>query len=110
VVKLEWGTKRLCQSCAARFYDLCRTPIICPKCSETFEIQTPSRGRKSRAAAAEEKLIAAPLDILEDVDIALPEDIDPDLVADDDLLADAEDIAEDMDDDISATLNEPEDH
>ncbi|MEI8296224.1 MAG: TIGR02300 family protein [Alphaproteobacteria bacterium] len=96
MIKLEWGTKRLCQSCTARFYDMCRTPIVCPKCGETFELQTPSRSRKSRAAAAEEKLTATPLDIL-DVDIALPEDIDPELVADDDLLADAEDI-EDMDD------------
>jgi uncharacterized protein (TIGR02300 family) len=31
------GEKRLCGSCALPFYDLARTPIICPNCSETFE-------------------------------------------------------------------------
>jgi uncharacterized protein (TIGR02300 family) len=99
VVKLEWGTKRMCQSCTARFYDLGRSPIVCPKCNETFEIQSLSRSRKSRAAAAEEKLAAVlPLDALEEADIALPEDIDPELAGDDDLLADAEDLAEDLED------------
>ena len=31
------GVKRLCASCALPFYDLARTPIICPNCSQTFE-------------------------------------------------------------------------
>jgi len=98
VVKLEWGIKRLCQSCSARFYDMCRTPIICPKCGETFEVQSLSRSRKSRAAAAEEKLAAVPLDVLEEADIALPDDIDSALTTDDDLLSDAGDLDEDLED------------
>ncbi|MGB0671459.1 MAG: TIGR02300 family protein, partial [Rhodospirillales bacterium] len=32
MAKPEWGTKRACQSCGARFYDLGRNPIVCPKC------------------------------------------------------------------------------
>ncbi|NQW54268.1 MAG: FYDLN acid domain-containing protein, partial [Rhodospirillales bacterium] len=27
MVKASWGTKRTCQSCAARFYDLGKSPI-----------------------------------------------------------------------------------
>ncbi len=27
------GSKRLCQVCTARFYDLNKRPIICPKCA-----------------------------------------------------------------------------
>ncbi|HMN50734.1 MAG TPA: TIGR02300 family protein [Xanthobacteraceae bacterium] len=27
------GTKRICSSCAAKFYDLNKQPVICPKCS-----------------------------------------------------------------------------
>ena len=32
MVKASWGTKRTCQNCAARFYDLNKSPIKCPKC------------------------------------------------------------------------------
>ncbi len=36
MVKPELGTKRTCPSCAARFYDLLKNPIVCPKCGVTF--------------------------------------------------------------------------
>ena len=36
MVKAELGTKRTCPSCAARFYDLLKNPIICPKCGVSF--------------------------------------------------------------------------
>lgn len=36
--KAQRGTKRTCQSnaCGARFYDLGRTPIVCPVCGTTY--------------------------------------------------------------------------
>jgi uncharacterized protein (TIGR02300 family) len=36
VVNAELGTKRTCPNCAARFYDLLKDPITCPKCSTSF--------------------------------------------------------------------------
>ena len=36
MVKAELGTKRTCPSCAARFYDLFKSPIVCPKCGVSF--------------------------------------------------------------------------
>ena len=36
MAKPELGTKRLCQSCGAKFYDLHKDPIICPKCATVF--------------------------------------------------------------------------
>ncbi len=33
------GIKRTCPSCHARFYDLNKTPIECPKCGETFTVE-----------------------------------------------------------------------
>jgi hypothetical protein len=30
--KVARGTKRICQSCEVRFYDLARDPIVCPSC------------------------------------------------------------------------------
>ena len=34
--KLARGTKRTCQSCSNRFYDLNHDPIVCPICSTPF--------------------------------------------------------------------------
>lgn len=36
MVKAELGTKRTCPSCAARFYDLLKDPVTCPKCGFSF--------------------------------------------------------------------------
>jgi uncharacterized protein (TIGR02300 family) len=30
------GTKRVCQACAVRFYDLSREPIVCPSCGAQY--------------------------------------------------------------------------
>ena len=37
VAKAEWGTKRTCLSCGARFYDLRREPIVCPACGAAVD-------------------------------------------------------------------------
>ena len=52
VVKAELGTKRTCPSCAARFYDLMKNPIVCPKCGVTFVAAAilPSKGDMPAAA------------------------------------------------------------
>jgi uncharacterized protein (TIGR02300 family) len=63
VAKPELGTKRLCGSCGAKFYDLSKDPIVCPKCSTVFQIVVPvSRARPDaagRAAAAAAAGVAA---------------------------------------------------
>jgi uncharacterized protein (TIGR02300 family) len=52
VAKPELGTKRLCGSCAAKFYDLNKSPIVCPKCNTVFEVAAlASRGRPDATAA-----------------------------------------------------------
>ena len=51
MAKPEWGTKRICLSCGARFYDMQRDPIVCPACSATLDLTAHSRPRRSRAAA-----------------------------------------------------------
>jgi uncharacterized protein (TIGR02300 family) len=35
--KAARGTKRVCQACAVRFYDLSREPIVCPSCGAHYE-------------------------------------------------------------------------
>jgi uncharacterized protein (TIGR02300 family) len=61
VAKPELGTKRLCAGCGAKFYDLNKDPIVCPKCSTVFVIAPSTRSRPDavRAPVAEEE-VAAP--------------------------------------------------
>ncbi|WP_417671578.1 TIGR02300 family protein [Roseibium sp.] len=67
MAKPELGTKRLCPSCSAKYYDLNRNPITCPKCGTVFEAVMTSRAAK--AAKAEEK----PQDDDDEDDVAGPE-------------------------------------
>lgn len=46
--KPELGTKRLCAGCAAKFYDLMRDPIVCPKCETVFIVPPPEPVRQKR--------------------------------------------------------------
>ncbi len=54
--KPEWGTKRTCQSCNTRFYDLRKEPIICPKCGSEYvktAIESGRRGRRPKTKVNE---------------------------------------------------------
>jgi len=52
VAKPELGTKRLCGNCGAKFYDLSKDPIVCPKCHTVLElVAVSSRSRPDSAAA-----------------------------------------------------------
>lgn len=61
MAKPELGTKRLCGGCGAKFYDLNKDPIVCPKCGTVYEpAATTVRGRPGQAAAAVPEEEAAP--------------------------------------------------
>jgi uncharacterized protein (TIGR02300 family) len=59
VVKASWGTKRTCQSCGARFYDLNKGPIKCPKCGREHDREDFVKVRRGRGAAAATAAAAA---------------------------------------------------
>ena len=60
MAKPELGTKRLCAHCSAKFYDLNKDPIHCPKCGAVYEIApVVVRGRPDQAAAAARAAMAA---------------------------------------------------
>jgi uncharacterized protein (TIGR02300 family) len=59
VAKPELGAKRQCQNCGAKFFDLNKDPIVCPKCGTIFQ----GAARVERAAAkaeVEEDEVVAP--------------------------------------------------
>jgi uncharacterized protein (TIGR02300 family) len=57
VAKAELGTKRLCANCGAKFYDLNKDPIVCPKCQTVMQLAAVTRARPEAARAAEEEAV-----------------------------------------------------
>ena len=62
MAKPELGAKHQCQNCGAKFFDLNKDPIVCPKCGTVFQGAT-----RVRAAVKEEE---------EDVELAAPPGVD----------------------------------
>ena len=65
MTKPELGTKRLCAGCNAKFYDLLKTPIVCPMCEAVFVVPKPAPSRPRRGfeplpAVAAVSIVAAP--------------------------------------------------
>ncbi len=53
MAKPELGAKRQCQACGAKFFDLNRDPIVCPKCGTVFQ-----GAARVRAASKEDEVDA----------------------------------------------------
>ena len=75
MTKAELGTKRLCPNCGARYYDLNRAPILCPRCGTEFEVavsrarpQAVSKPPKEVVAEEAEEAVAVELVTLEEAD------------------------------------------
>jgi uncharacterized protein (TIGR02300 family) len=103
MLNAEWGTKRTCQNCTARFYDMRRTPIICPKCGTTFNPEALLRGRRSKASAVEAEALKAKKSHLVDKGVDF-EELDPD-----DLEAVADEEGEDVGIEDTSELGEDDD-
>ncbi|ALA17117.1 MULTISPECIES: TIGR02300 family protein [unclassified Chelatococcus] len=94
MAKPELGTKRQCLSCGAKFYDLNKDPIVCPKCSTVFVAQA-LRGRAevARAEEGEEPELETGAEIVSLDEVAAGEKAKEGAVDDD------VDIEDDIDDD-----------
>ena len=65
----ELGTKRQCMSCGAKFYDLNRDPIVCPKCATVFQAAAAAPARAAAPVAAARR----PVEEEPEVEVAGPE-------------------------------------
>lgn len=61
MAKPEWGTKRTCHTCGARFYDLRRDTIVCPVCGAVHDPERQPKPRRPGPAIKEEPVLAARL-------------------------------------------------
>ncbi len=94
MAKAELGLKRVCVSCGARFYDLSKSPAICPKCGTEQPAEQPRAPRRGGNVAEERKVKKAP--VLEDADTdAEAETVDEE--ADESVLEDTSDLDDDAD-------------
>jgi uncharacterized protein (TIGR02300 family) len=87
VAKAEWGTKRICLNCGARFYDMNRDPIVCPACSTALDPVAQGRPRRTRAPAK----LAAVAAVADPEDVAVEADDDIDTEDDEEVVVAAED-------------------
>ena len=53
MAKREWGAKHTCIGCGAKFYDLHRNPIKCPKCGTEVAVETVRPNRRRPLAQPE---------------------------------------------------------
>jgi uncharacterized protein (TIGR02300 family) len=106
VAKPELGTKRLCANCSAKFYDLNKNPIVCPKCHTTMELSAaPSRPTRPEPAAAAAPVARAPAPVAEET--LVPETPDAEFVSLEDADAEAQGKkGADADADVAATDGE----
>lgn len=89
--KAEWGMKRICPGCGKRYYDMKKTPPVCPSCKTPFDPENLLRARRGRNA--DKKQAAKPEDIIDDLPIA--ED-----AAEDAVIEDAEELGDDVVDEV----------
>jgi len=120
VAKPELGSKRQCLNCGAKFFDLNRDPILCPKCGTVFQVSLPTRPSRAAAAAAstdddEPALEGAEVVSLEDADAEAAEkavggdddiEIEDDGAADDTFLEEEEEDGDDVSDLIDGDIED----
>jgi uncharacterized protein (TIGR02300 family) len=114
VVKAAWGAKRTCHGCGARFYDLNKDKIVCPKCGHTHDADDFLKARRARSSAvpatetgkkapAAPKIKAPPTAPLGDDDLPAVEGDDDEAIEDTDDLAEDDEIAVDIESDKDET-------
>ena len=114
MAKPELGAKRQCQNCGAKFFDLNKEPIVCPKCGTIFQGVSARAERATAKDEDEEDEAVAPAGVelvsLDDAEageektaeVAVDDiDVEDDAEADDAFLEEEEE----DDDDVSALID-----
>jgi uncharacterized protein (TIGR02300 family) len=94
MAKPELGQKRVCVACGARFYDLQKSPAVCPKCGTEQPPEQP-RARRTGGNVIEEKRVKKAA-VVEDVEVD-PEAEAVDEEAEEGVLEDTSDLEDDAD-------------
>ena len=87
MAKPEWGKKRICSSCNTRYYDLNKSPIICPSCGAEFDPNYYLKSRKGKSiplkgSVEDDNDLTNDIENIDDIEV----DNDDEVVSDDDPL------------------------
>ena len=87
MAKPEWGKKRICSSCNTKYYDLNKSPIICPSCGAEFNPNDYLKLKKGKniplkASVEDDNDLAKDIENIDDIEA----DNDSEVVSDDDPL------------------------
>ncbi len=108
MAKPEWGKKRTCQNCGAKYYDMLKEPPTCAKCETVFQQVTNQRGRRNRSTAEAPKAIPTAAAAVKSPELEV-EDIDDETLEDDESLPeDTCDLVGGDDDDMSDVIENVE--
>jgi uncharacterized protein (TIGR02300 family) len=117
VAKPELGNKHHCQNCGARFFDLNKSPITCPKCGTIFHATLLSRVAHQAAVTDDEDTpagagaVLVPLeeaDAGEDKVVAVADDDTEIEAVDDTFLEEEEEDSDDVGDLIDGEIGDEE--
>ncbi len=105
MAKPELGLKRVCVSCATRFYDLARAPAVCPKCGTEQPVEQPRVRRSGNVVDLRKPKKPA---VAEDAEADAETEVESD-EAEEGVLEDTSDLEDDEDDALGTDLEvEPE--
>ena len=111
MAKPEWGRKRTCQVCGKKFYDLNKSPIICP-CPEAVEFDPDLYLKSRKGKILSTKVVSEKKQNMSD-DMTNIDDIETDtddeVVSDDDPLLDINTENQDTETEAGVELNIEED-
>ena len=96
MAKPEWGIKRICPSCGARYYDMRKDPPVCPTCNVEFDPEALLKSRRARPVPAEDVIKKMPLPLKAELGVGVDDEV-VDLEDADDTLP-VEDLVEDGED------------
>ena len=110
MAKPEWGKKRICLACNTKYYDLNKSPIICPSCGSEFDPDIYLKTRKGKNLSAKvvsekKQNMSEDMSNIDDIET----DTDDEVVSDDDPLLDINTENEDTETESGVELNIDED-
>ena len=110
MAKPEWGKKRICLACNTKYYDLNKSPIICPSCGSEFDPDIYLKSRKgknlsTKVVAEKNQNMSEDISNIDDIET----DTDDEVVSDDDPLLDINTENQDTETEEGVELNIDED-
>ena len=110
MAKPEWGKKRICLACNTKYYDLNKSPIICPSCGSEFDPDIYLKSRKgknlsTKAVSEKNQNMSEDISNIDDIET----DSDNEAVTDDDHLIEINKDNQDTEAEAEVELNIDED-